>query len=174
MTWTSTIWPYLTTRLFSSASLLKNLTLLLRPSGTGVWDHTPLKSKSIADHSDCLWYTDELGDMKHYERKLEREHKQTKLTVDLEIYRDACATYDTLRLETKKKYYTNQVESCQNDHKSLFSIINKLLHRSPSSSLPASDNPTVLAQNFADFLLSKINKINHSSVAWTKRTHQLW
>ncbi len=122
-------------------------------------DHVPLKSKLIAEHADCLWYTDELGDMKHYKRKLECKHKKTKLTVDLEIYKDTCASYDTLRLETKKKYYTDQ--SCLEDHKSLFSIINKLLHRSSSSPLPASDNPAVLAQNFADCFLSKINKIDH-------------
>ncbi len=124
-------------------------------------DHAPLKSKLIAEHADCLCYTDELVDMKRYKRKLEHKHKQTKLTVDLEIYKDACASYDTVRQDTKKKYYTNQVQSCLNDHKSLFSIINKLLHRSSSSPLPTSDNPAALAQSFADFFLSKIDKINH-------------
>ena len=60
-------------------------------------DLAPLKSKSITEHADCLWYTDELGDMKCHKRKLERKHKQTRLTVDLEIYKDACASYDILK-----------------------------------------------------------------------------
>ena len=59
----------------------------------------------------------------------------------------------------KCNYYTNQVNSCLNDHGSIFSIINNLLHKTSASPLPDHDLPSSLAQDFANFFDSKIKKI---------------
>ncbi len=51
---------------------------------------------------------------------------------------------------------------CNGDQGALFSILNRLLHRSTSSPLPATESNATLAQNFGDFFLSKIAKIQDS------------
>ncbi len=60
----------------------------------------------------------------------------------------------------KKEYYNNEVLGCLKDHGALFQIINRLLHRSSASPLPSHDSPSVLAQEFADFFESKIDKLH--------------
>ena len=122
--------------------------------------HAPLKSKMICDRNGCEWFTDELGDLKRHKQKLERRHKTTMLTIDLDIYKQACAAYEARKLEVKKEYYNNEVRGCLNDHGALFQIIKRLLHRSSTSPLPSHESPSVLAQEFADFFESKIDKIH--------------
>ncbi len=121
--------------------------------------HAPLKSKLVTDRNGCKWFTDKLGDLKHQKRKLERKHNTSKLTGDLEIYRDACTTYETQKNLAKCNYYTNHVTGCLNDHCSLFTIINNFPHKSSASPLPDHDSPSSLAQDFANFFDSKIKKI---------------
>ena len=82
--------------------------------------HAPLKSKLITDRSGCEWFMDELGDLKHQKRKLEQKYNSSKLTIDLEINRHACATYQAQKNLAKCNYYTNQVNSCLNNHGSIF------------------------------------------------------
>ncbi len=123
--------------------------------------HAPLKSKLITDRTGCEWFTDELGDLKREKRKLERKYNSSKLTVDLEIYRNACATYQTHKNVAKCNYYTNKVNSGLNDQSSIFQIINNLMHKTSASPLPEHDSPSSLAQDFADFFNSKIDKIYH-------------
>ena len=109
---------------------------------------------------NCNWFTDELGALQHHNRKLERKHKSTRLTIDLQLYKEECANYESVCMQTKRNYFTNQVMDCLNDYSMLFSIINKLLHRSTTSQLPSHDSAASLAQEFADFFDNKIVKIN--------------
>ncbi len=123
-------------------------------------DHAPLKTKTIVEHIGCEWYTDELGDQKHRKRKLERRHKTTGLTVDLEIYKEACAVYEDLRIKSKREYYSNQVLGNIGERQSPFAIIHKLLHKTLAAPIPSHDYPTILAQDFCNFFDEKILKIN--------------
>ncbi len=122
--------------------------------------HAPLKTRDIVDRVNSEWFTDELGAMKRDLRKLERKHKHMKLTIDKEIYNIKSQEYNRLQGETKERYYTNKVYDCLKDQGSMFVIINKLLHRSSSSPLPMYDDPTKLANSFADFFESKVLKIH--------------
>ena len=81
--------------------------------------------------------------------------------VDLEIYKEACAVYEKVRTQMEKGNYTNQVLGCLNDHSSLFTIINKLLHWTLDSPLPSHDSPSIMAQEFAKIFNNKIVKIKH-------------
>ena len=62
-------------------------------------------------------------------------------------------------LKWKKVYYTNTVLDCAKDQGALFSLMNKLFHKTSSSRLPSSLDPALLANNFLDFLTGKISKI---------------
>ena len=84
--------------------------------------HAPERTKTITLRPTSPWYTQELHDAKHLKRKLENKWQKTQLTVDHEIYREQCAEYNKLLQRCKSAYYTEKVESCQNDSKSLFRI----------------------------------------------------
>ncbi len=124
--------------------------------------HAPEKEKTITEREDSEWFTTELGKLKSHLRKLERKHKCTGLAIDLEIYESKCCEYELLRESTKKHYYNEAVMDCNGNQGTLFTILNRLLHRSSSSPLPTSESNATLAQNFGDFFLSKITKIQDS------------
>ncbi|XP_053405136.1 uncharacterized protein LOC128558892 [Mercenaria mercenaria] len=64
-------------------SFNSNLTLL-------VDKHAPVKTKTIVLRPTCPWFNEELHDAKHIKRKLERNWRRTKLTIDHQIYREQC------------------------------------------------------------------------------------
>ena len=121
--------------------------------------HAPERTKTITLRPTSPWYTQELHDAKHLKRKLENKWQKTKLTVDHEIYREQCAEYNKLLQRCKSAYYTEKVESCQNDSKSLFRITKNLLGTDSEAKLPKNDSSSQLAQDFSDFFINKIEKI---------------
>ena len=59
----------------------------------------------------------------------------------------------------KTHYYSNQVEECHNDQKSLFKITDTLLVNRHQSKLPTYDDETLLANDFSNFFHAKIETI---------------
>ena len=103
--------------------------------------------------------------------KLERRYKRTKLAIDRDIYNIKSLEYDHLMNTTKENYYMNKVYDCLKDQGSMFAIINKLLHCSSSSLLPACDDSTSLAKNFTDFLRVRYSKY---MLSYLKEAHLYW
>ena len=122
--------------------------------------HAPLKTKTVVERENCEWFTSELGELKRCLRALERENKSTGLTIDKELYKAKSAEYEQCRETTKWLYYTNAVLDCNGKQGAIFSIINKLLHRSGSSRLPSYESSMELANNSALFFNAKIAKIH--------------
>jgi hypothetical protein len=52
--------------------------------------HAPVQSKTIILRPDTKWYTEELRSAKQDRRKGERKMQKSKLTVDIQIYRENC------------------------------------------------------------------------------------
>ena len=59
-------------------------------------DHAPLKPKVITDRENSQWFTGELGTLKKEACALQRKHKETGFTVNLDIYHKKCHEYEIL------------------------------------------------------------------------------
>ena len=134
----------------------------LNNSLTSLFDkHAPLLTKSIVLRTTSPWYTEELHEAKHFKRKLERKWRKTNLTVDHDIYRDQCASVNKLLKQTRTRFYSEKIESCGRDQKTLFKITKNLMGKSAEPVLPSS-SPEELAQNFSNFFIEKIDGIRNN------------
>ena len=121
--------------------------------------HAPLLTKQVTLRPTSPWYNEELHEAKHLKRKLERKWRKTNLTVDHEIYRNQCASVNKLLKQTRVKFYSEKIESCGRDQKTLFKVTKNLLGRNEEAVLPTSSSSKELAQTFSDFFIDKIDGI---------------
>ena len=61
--------------------------------------------------------------------------------------------------QARVTYYSDKVESCGRDHKSLFKITKNILGGSNEVILPSNASSKKLAQDFSDFFINKIECI---------------
>ena len=61
--------------------------------------------------------------------------------------------------QTRVKFYSEKIESCGRDQKTLFKGTKNLLGRNEEAVLPTSSSTKELAQNFSDFFTDKIDGI---------------
>jgi hypothetical protein len=59
------------------------------------------------------------------------------------------------------KFYSEKIESCGRDQKTLFKVTKNLLGRNEEAVLPTSFSSKELAQNFSDFFTDKIDGIRN-------------
>ena len=122
--------------------------------------HAPLQTRTITIRAQPPWYSTTINDAKKERRKAERKWRRTKLEEDRIVYKQA--RHDVIRKidNAKCAFYSEKVTGCDGDQKALFKVVDKLLHRSESSKLPSHDSPGELANRFAEFFSSKIQKIH--------------
>ncbi|XP_052799130.1 uncharacterized protein LOC128230724 [Mya arenaria] len=121
--------------------------------------HAPLTTKTITLRPSCPWYSEQLHDAKHQKRKLERKWRESKLSVDHDIYRSQCAVVNRMLKQARVDFYTSKIESYGSDQKSLHRITKTLLGNTNEVILPLHSSPKQLAQNFSDFFIGKIENI---------------
>jgi hypothetical protein len=124
--------------------------------------HAPLRTKTIVLRPSCPWYTEQLHDLKHQKRKLERRWRESKLKVDHEMYRNKCADVNKALKQARVEYYTSKIEACGRDHKSLSKITKNLLGDTNEVILPSYSSPKQLANQFSDFFIGKIETIRNN------------
>ena len=121
--------------------------------------HAPEKTKKFADRDNRPWMCDKISNAKKRRRRLERRWRRTKLTVHRQAYEEERNKVQNIIEEEKAQYYNSKVTECGGDQKKLFNVVNKLLNKGKSSSLPQHDNLETLANNFSDFFQNKIETI---------------
>ena len=125
----------------------------------------PLKTKVVSAKPAPPWYSHEVFCARAKRRKLEKLWRQTRLTVHLEMYQAQCASFKRILRQSKAKYYHDTIDQCSNDQKKLFQVVNNLLGRREASPLPSTADPSVLAEQFAQFFDSKIARIRSSIIS---------
>ena len=130
--------------------------------------HAPLTTTTIVLRSKCPFYSEELHEVKHLRRWLERKWRNGKLTVHHQIYREQCAVVNKLLRRTKTSYYSDKIKAYGRDQRITFKLANHLLGDKipPVPNSPSSES---LPQNFSDFFTHKIINIrtglmNNSSI----------
>ena len=97
---------------------------------------------------------------KNIRRRLERKWHSTRLLWDREQYIHQCYVVNNLIESLKSTYYTDIINEHSSDQRILFTTVGKLLQKSTNKRYPPSSDDTVLANSFADFFTSKIDKIH--------------
>ena len=121
--------------------------------------HAPLITRSFVEWPFCPWMTDEIKEARKARSKCEATWRKTKLTIHREMYQDARLHLKLQINNAKTNYYTQLVDRCQKDQRSLFHLIHKLTSNATSSTLPQHESSEILAKNFSDFFINKIEKI---------------
>jgi hypothetical protein len=119
--------------------------------------HAPMKERKFTIRKESPWFTSEIGEAKRARRKAERKWRKTNLTIHRQIFLEAQQHVNNLIDHAKKQHYLKKVESA--DQKSLFKIVDTLLNKAASGSLPSHDSPNDLADRFGQFFSEKISKI---------------
>ena len=125
--------------------------------------HAPLKTKTITLRPAALWYTEELRSQKKKRRALERRWRSSKREYDYSRFKEQCLRVNALIKKTKVDYYSGIIQESSNNPQTLFSTVNKLLHKGVPPEYPsgcASDGD--LANKFIDFFDEKIIVLRNS------------
>ena len=144
----------------SSEDLLANYNNVLKE----ILDkHAPQMERKVVLRLQSPWYNTDLEAAKRLKRKLERKWLKSKLTVDLQIYRDQCAKLNKLLLYHKKDYFSNKVVECGSDQRALHKLAKKQMGKGLSPILPSDSTDAVVASKFSMFFLIKWRRLTANS-----------
>ncbi len=121
--------------------------------------HAPLRRKTITVHLQAEWYTSELELEKRKRSRLERIYRKSLSSTDAQDILVQYAYYSELQVKTQQQFYVTKIEDSSGDQRSLFKVLNKLLHREYEQHLPAFDDLNELVNRSADFFRNKIYNI---------------
>ena len=108
------------------------------------------------------WYSDKIHQLKVARRQCEKRWRQSKLTVHRESYVAARNCINHAIGEAKTNHFQEKVDQCGNDQKSLFRVIDEILHTKDKQPLPQHDNLLELLNQFSKFFQEKISKIRQN------------
>ena len=121
--------------------------------------HAPVQSKTLILRPNTKWHTEKLRTAKQDRRKSKRKMRKSKLTVDIQIYREKCNFVSKLLLKTKK--LTDKIEEIENDSKQLVKLTNNIMGKTKETILPSIEDQHQLANRFGGFFLGKIDNIRN-------------
>ena len=113
--------------------------------------HAPVVTKKVLSRRRFPWYNREISQLKCQQRKLERQWRQTRLTVHHQMYAD----HHTLL----NKVFLNKILVAGNDPKQQNSVINQLQHKNIPKQWPDHKYSSELANKFLHFFDTKIANI---------------
>jgi hypothetical protein len=121
--------------------------------------HAPMQTRALAQRTTQPWMTDEIADAKKARRRSEVCYKKCQSVENRKVYKRHCELVKQLIVTAKSTYFVQKIDDCKNDQKKLFQIVDKLLGRGKSLSLPEHDSVNTLVQTFNDFFITKISNI---------------
>ena len=120
--------------------------------------HAPLKTRTLKLRPQVPWYNDSIRDAKRACRRAERKWKKSRLMGDLDEFKRMKRYWHRQIFQAKTDYYSRQITECQ-DSKQLFGVVDRLLHRKGTLTLPDSSSPQALADRFNQYFIDKIESI---------------
>ena len=129
--------------------------------------HAPLKTKQF-NTRNSLWWNGDCQDARRQRRKAERQHMNNKKNKKEES--EIKTSLDELKQATKKansiitnvcdRYYSHKLESCQNNPKKTYSVINHLMDKTyVKSCIPNNAPKQEVADSMKDFFHEKVQTI---------------
>ena len=123
--------------------------------------HAPVKTIKISDRKKEVWYDDHIKLQKKFVRN--REHVWNKYNREHDHYWKAF-TVERNRLNrmiagTKIRENSTRIEQCGHDTRKLYNLVNNITGRTKTNPMPPGKTDQLLADEFADYFLTKIKKI---------------
>ena len=119
----------------------------------------PLISKEILVKADAPWYDHTVAVLRRQRRRAERGWRRLRSDTSRSDYTAARRAVGNQVLLRKVEFYGGQVASCKGDQKKLCCLMNNLMGRDSSTSLPSFESDTQLALDFSRFFQSKVLRI---------------
>jgi hypothetical protein len=120
--------------------------------------HAPERVVQITVRPDVPWFNYEIRACRRELRRLERQWKQTRLSVHLQMLHAQRNQLTRVRRQAKITYFSDKISSATSP-KELASITSGLLQKKKDSLLPSTNNDVQLAETFANFFDNKITNI---------------
>ena len=143
------------------SSLVKNYEHVL---STLLDKHAPMRRRTIIVRPQAPWYNVNITEAKRLRRQLERKWRSSKSLSDRIAFVNQCKAVNSLIYESKQVYYNDLIEENSTNSKLLFKIVNKLLQKNSDRQYPKKHNADSLANSFADYFATKIEKIQDEIV----------
>ena len=131
-------------------------------------DLAPQLTKTVTYRPKFPWFTEEVRQIKHRlhrREKLWRKYREPDLW---KAYISVRHEYKELLNKMKMEVRSNKVKECGSDSQKLYALVNNLLGTKGSNPLPESNSDEDLAEEFAEFFLSKVLKIRDSLTHYLK------
>jgi hypothetical protein len=126
----------------------------------GLMDHhAPLCTHTMVSRPSVPWYNDDITEAKRKCRRLERQWRNSRLTVHREMFQTQREHLRFLIDSAKSSYFNAKIVECTGDQKRVFKIANDLLHIGKCTTLPKYTSSEQLAKRFSDYFVTKITKI---------------
>ena len=122
-------------------------------------NHAPLKQCTVTIRPDAKWYNDDIREAKKKRRQAERKWRSTHLEIHKQLYAEQCDIVIDMIKQAKRQYYNSAIKESVSDQKSLFKVVDKLLHRKNDGKIPEHDTLDSLVNKFVNFFDDKIKKI---------------
>ena len=127
---------------------------------TGLLDkHAPCKAKFITPKTCVAWFDNKAKDLKAKVRKQEKTWWKTKDPLELIRFKTIRREYRHLIHSNKITHFNNCIKEASGNPKQLFAITMGLMGKTKNNQLPDSADDKVLANDFADYFISKIETI---------------
>ena len=121
--------------------------------------HAPVQTRTIAERLVQPWMNNNITKAKRDRHKAEILYRKDNSVEHRREYKMCCEVVNDWIQKSKETYFIQKIEECDNDQKKLFKIVDKLLGRGKSSSLPDHKSIEALVQIFNEFFITKIPNI---------------
>ena len=102
---------------------------------------------------------DDLGQAKRAKRAAKRRALHTGLTIHKQIAHNLRTAYNNRLTRAKSHHFIKQISEAGNDSKAVQKLLNRAMHSERQAQLPDHVDPSMLANEFSDFFMTKVDKI---------------
>ena len=139
----------------------------------------PDKTRMLPLHAHSPWFDDAIIEAKQQKRKLEKQWRHSGLTTHWEMFKEQQNRTQQLIKDAKRSYFHSKFAENIKDAKSLFTLVNNVLHRNCHRPLPDHTSASGLANTYNKYFLDKIwilrsksdgsttNNINTSTITFS-------
>ena len=123
--------------------------------------HAPLKTKTVVNRKRVPWFNSQMKAAIRARRKAERTWRKSKSAHDLGVFKAKKNRATFIMNQARCEYYTSYIQENSCNQRKLFQSTKALLCDAKDISFPSGD-PDRLANDFGNFFVQKIERINSS------------
>ena len=94
--------------------------------------HAPLRTKKIPSRPMLPWYNKKIQAVKRHRRYCEWLWITTSLCVHFEMFKVSKILVNNTLASDKSEYYNKKIKASKGNQRTVFSVVNKVLHKSRS------------------------------------------